>query len=352
MRKNIIAFIRLCLLTTTFYDGTYASEESAADNVVSEKTIDEKIKETDEKIRKKEQLLQSNGSEIQKLVDQYNALIQERATKVEAKTTEPIEQRTEDAIIERLKAHENRIDILEKEVIALKTLIQKIAPSGALHEEKAEHNKKPRIEEQGSITQKEALIVNGHKTPTGTPELAKTASTNPEISESKTKDTHNAHATATAHAADTKATEAALKSDTIPTINTKSPALAQYNQAMTLLDEHNDRAYAKAAKAFEFIIEAFPDDEYANKSYLHAGDAYHKIGKLDEAKHYYKAAITKLLPAHSVINARLGLAEVYLKNADKEKAAEQIKMLKREKFMEDQRNRFDQIKQILINKVP
>ncbi len=325
MKKNIITFIQLCLLTTVFYNGVYASDGGAADHIVPEKSIDEKIKETDEQIRKKEQLLQSNGSDIQKLVDQYNALIQERATKADAKITEPTEQRTEDAIIERLKAHENRIDILEKEVASLKAVIQKIAPSTAAPEEK-----------------KDVPILD-QKAPAALPDIKKI-----DLSIPAPKDVTDTSPVSTTHMADTKATEAALKSPIIPSINTKSPALAQYNQAMALINEGTVDAYTKAAKAFEFIIRSYPDDEYANKSYLHAGDAYANVGKLDDAKRCYKAAITKLLPAHSIISARLGLADIYVKQADKEKAAEQIKMLKREKFTEEQRSRFDRIKQVLM----
>ncbi len=325
MKKNIITCIQLCLLTTVFYNSIYASDGGGADSAISEKSIDEKIKETDEQIRKKEQLLQSNGSDIQKLVDQYNALIQERATKADAKIMEPTEQRTEDAIIERLKTHENRIDILEKEVATLKALVQKIVPSTAVPEEKKEE---PISDQKASAAQPDIKTIDL------TTSAPKAVSDTPPVS--------------TTHIADTKATEEALKSPIIPSINTKSPALAQYNQAMALINEGTVDAYTKATKAFEFIIQSYPDDEYANKSYLHAGDAYANVGKLDDAKRCYKAAITKLLPAHSIISARLGLADVYVKQADKEKAAEQIKMLKREKFTEDQRNRFDRIKHALM----
>lgn len=286
MKKILNSFSIALLISTTAYASGNTSLEA-------------KIKIVDEQIRKEEQKQIHNTKKLQELVAEYNKLVQERASFGETKDDQSkTEQTHEEAMVQRLKEHERRIDELEKIVAALTG--NKVTPANS--------------------TQTQAVVT------------------------STTSVTTTAAGKIDKHAADNLATEQAEMGPT-PTLDTKSPALAQFNQAMALFNagiKTNSKADLKnAAEAFELITKTYPDETYANKSFVHGGDAHLKLGNIDEAQKCYKIAITKPLDRQNAIRARLGYGETLVAKNNKADACSQIKVLSKEIFDEEQKKRFN-----------
>ena len=150
------------------------------------------------------------------------------------------------------------------------------------------------------------------------------------------------------HASDNLATEQA-ESSPAPSLDTGSPALAQFNQAMALLNAglkgNNITDLKNAAEAFDLVTQTYPDETYANKAFVHGGNAYFKLGNIDEAQRCFKIAITKPLDTQNAIHARLGYGETLLAKNNKEDACAQLKALSKETLDVEQKKRFEAIKE-------
>jgi TolA-binding protein len=133
-----------------------------------------------------------------------------------------------------------------------------------------------------------------------------------------------------------------------PTLDTASPALAQFNQAMALLNaglkSGSKEDLKNATEAFELITTTYPEETYADKAFVHCGDAYLKLGNIEEAQKNYKIAITKALDRQNAIRARLGYGETLLSQNNKPDACAQIKILSKEKLAADYLKRFNSLK--------
>jgi len=278
-------------------------------------SLESKIKAVDEKIRKEEQEQSHNAKKLQDLVSEYNKLVQENASveqKEDASAT--IDQTPEEGIAHRLKEHERRLDELEKTVAALLDA------------------KTPR--DQAKTPDSSAIA------PTTTAHLTSIAPITVPLTPIATKSTPK-------HAADTLATEDA-DAGPAPSLDTKSPALAQFNQAMALLNSglknHSKEDLKNAAEAFELVTKTYPDETYANKAFVHGGDAHYKLGNIDEAQQSYKMAITKPLDIQNAIRARLGYGETLLAKNNKEDACSQVKILAKETLNAEQKKRFEALR--------
>ncbi len=298
--KNMLTSISIAaLISTSVFAEANASLES-------------KIKAIDEQIRKEEQQHSHNAKKLQDLVSEYNKLVQEHASSTEKKsdTGNNVEQTHEEAMVQRLKEHERRIDELEKIVAAL-----------------AGNKGMPTTTSGGTLP---ANTTNTQAVPANTTSLT-TTTTGPTGK----------------YAAANLATEQAEVGPT-PTLDTKSPALAQFNQAMALFNagiKTGSKADLKnAAEAFELITTTYPDETYANKSFVHGGDAHLKLGNIDDAQKCYKVAITKPLDRQNAIRARLGYGETLMAKNNKDDACSQIKVLSKETLDEEQKKRFDALK--------
>lgn len=297
--KNILTSIIIAALisTSVFADANISLES--------------KIKTIDEQIRKEEQQHSHNAKKLQDLVSEYNKLVQEHASmEKKCDTAANTEQTHEEAMVQRLKEHERRIDELEKTVAAL---------------------------------------VGNKSVATTTSNLSTTAGTTTQALPASTTSVTTTTTTGLTekYAAANLATEQAEVGPT-PTLDTKSPALAQFNQAMALFNagiKTGSKSDLKnAAEAFELITTTYPDETYANKSFVHGGDAHLKLGNIDNAQKCYKVAITKPLDRQNAIRARLGYGETLMAKNKKEDACSQIRVLSKETLDEEQKKRFDALK--------
>lgn len=287
--KNILNTISMAVLISAT---AYASGSTS---------LEAKIKIIDEQIRNEEQKQEHNAKKLQELVAEYNKLVQERASFGETKgDSNKTEQTHEEAMVQRLKEHERRIDELEK-IVASLTGNKPISTDPATNQAAS-----------ASIT---------------------SATTTTKTAEKIDK-----------HAADNLATEKAEMGPT-PTFDTKSPALAQFNQAMALFNAGiktgSKTDLKNAAEAFELITKTYPDETYANKAFVHGGDAHLKLGNTDEAQKCYKVAITKPLDRQNAIRARLGYGETLIAKNNKTDACSQIKVLLKETLDDEQKKRFE-----------
>ncbi len=120
-----------------------------------------------------------------------------------------------------------------------------------------------------------------------------------------------------------------------------TPAIAQYNQALTLL---NNKELEKAAIAFEQILKDHPNDPYAHKAQVHLGDVLRQLGKMDEAGKNYRSALTHDLGAPLMIQSRLGLTEVSIALKDLKTACDQLKIVQKEEGIDgDQKKRLQEL---------
>ncbi|MES2607914.1 MAG: hypothetical protein V4544_04210 [Pseudomonadota bacterium] len=271
-------------------------------------SLEAKIKAIDEQIRKEEQQHSHNAKKLQDLVSEYNKLVQENASAdTKGDTAGNVEQTHEEAMVQRLKEHERRIDELEKIVATLTA-------------------------NKGASTMTSAGLLPGDTTTT---QAVGTVSVT------------TAAAASVKHAAANIATEQ-VEAGPAPTLDTKSPALAQFNQAMALFNagvkSRSKEDLKNAAEAFELITTTYPDETYANKSFVHGGDAHLKLGNIDEAQKCYKMAITKPLDRQNAIRARLGYGETLMAKNNKEDACSQLKVLSKEILNDEQKKRFDTLK--------
>lgn len=298
--KNILNSVSVIVLLST---ATYIEANAS---------LEAKIKAVDEQIRNEEQKQTHNAKKLQELVSEYNKLVQEHASaeKKGDESCDNAEQTHEEAMVQRLKEHERRIDELEKIVFT--------------------------------------LVGNKGIPATTSPGLLPADQTNNQaITTSTTSITTETTGLTGKYAAANLATEQAEVGPT-PTLDTKSPALAQFNQAMALFNagiKTGSKSDLKnAAEAFELITTTYPDETYANKSFVHGGDAHLKLGNIDNAQKCYKVAITKPLDRQNAIRARLGYGETLMAKNNKEDACFQIKVLSKEILDEEQKKRFEALK--------
>jgi TolA-binding protein len=247
----------------------------------------------DEKIRDREKQHVTNDQELKKLVDEYNELIiHKEQTDLAQKPIQhlgshltPHEQSFEEALLERIKEYELRLEVLEKRLSDVeKKLDIKPAPL--------------------------APATPGAITP-ATP--------------------------------DAQATAAADKAPT-PALEGKGDALSQYNQAMALFNSSNSDDKKKSIEAFEMVINTYPDDPYAHKSYVHAGQAAFSVNDPAKAEKYFEVALTKPLPAVMMVSVRIGLAaSMHAQNRTAE-SCDQLNLLKQQQMTDEQKNAFKKLK--------
>jgi TolA-binding protein len=300
--KNTLACIGLTAFINTFVFAESTSLES-------------KIKEIDEQIRKEEQQQTHNAKKLQELVTEYNKLVQEHASGEQKSDPHAnIEQTHEEALTQRIKEHERRIEELERLVASLGGN-KSIPPATGL----------PSTPVATATTAQPSTVTTATILPTTTTAINSIEK----------------------HAADNRATEKAAE-EPAPSLDTQSPALAQFNQAMALFNagikSGSKEDLKNAAEAFELITTTYPEDTYANKAFVHAGNVHFKLGNIDEAQKFYKIAITKPLDRTNAIRARLGYGETLLAKNNKAEACGQIKALSKELLTDDQKKRFDLLK--------
>lgn len=127
--------------------------------------------------------------------------------------------------------------------------------------------------------------------------------------------------------------------DTAPLLPTNTPAVAQYNQALTLL-ENNE--FEKAAGAFEQILKDYPNDPYAHKAQAHLGEVFRKLGKMDEAERAYNLALTNHLESPLMVECRLGLAETLIALNKLKPACDQLAIVQKESIDPTQKKRLQE----------
>ncbi len=127
--------------------------------------------------------------------------------------------------------------------------------------------------------------------------------------------------------------------DTAPLLPTNTPAVAQYNQALTLL-ENNE--FEKAAGAFEQILKDYPNDPYAHKAQAHLGEVFRKLGKMEEAEKAYSLALTYNLESPIMVECRLGLAETLLSLNRLKPACDQLVIVQKESIDPTQKRRLQE----------
>lgn len=301
----------------------------------SEMTLERKIKEVDEKIRKEEQAHLKNDESLKKLVAEYNKLVQEQAASEEEnpETTpidaEHLEQNHEDAVIHRLKEHEQRIDVLERRLEKTEKQLEVLTG--------IKNTPTPSADNAQNTTSTAIIASSSQSTiqETTTPETQPVARTTTEAT------TTVKVPLSQKYAQDNLATEQ-MSTATTPVLN--SPAIAQFNQAMSLLKSNTPDDLKKAAEAFYTITQTYPEEVYSDKAYARAAEAYQRLGNIDEAQKYYKIAITKPLDRQNAIRARLGYGETLLLKNNKQDACAQIRVLSSERLDEKQKKRFNALK--------
>lgn len=112
-----------------------------------------------------------------------------------------------------------------------------------------------------------------------------------------------------------------------PTLATNSPAVAQYNQALSLFKNNE---LEKARVAFQQIIDVYSEDIYAAKSYLHLGDIQLQLKNFGEAEKYYKESLLNKLETPLMVKARLGLAKALLQLNKQDDCCQQMKVIQKE----------------------
>ncbi|MDP3371494.1 MAG: hypothetical protein Q8S21_01160 [Candidatus Paracaedibacteraceae bacterium] len=282
---------------------------------IADESLEARIKAIDAQIQKEELAHPRNDEKLKKLVTEYNKLVQEQAVILEKTSSavaidaEHIEQNHEEAVVQRLKEHERRIDELERRLDALtgvkNTAIEALQPHASAASPQARSNPSS------------SPILSPTVTPSSVPVVT------------------------SKHAADNLAT------DTMPTSAKQvlnSPAIAQFNQAMALFKSGTKEDLKKAAEAFETITKTYPEEVYSDKAYAHAAEAYQRIGNIDEAQKCYKIAITKPLDTQNAIRARLGYGETSWLKSNKEDACSQVRVLSKEILNDDQKKRLNALK--------
>jgi TolA-binding protein len=121
-----------------------------------------------------------------------------------------------------------------------------------------------------------------------------------------------------------------------PVLVANTPAVAQYNQAQSLLKNNE---LEKAKEAFLQIIHDYPHDIYAAKSYLHLGEIHLQLKNFGEAEKAFKEALTTKLELPLMTQARLGFAEALRQLDKQEECCQQLKVLEKEALDEDQKKR-------------
>jgi TolA-binding protein len=121
-----------------------------------------------------------------------------------------------------------------------------------------------------------------------------------------------------------------------PALAVNTPAIAQYNQAQSLLKNNE---LEKAKEAFLQIISNYPQDIYAEKSYLHLGEIHLQLKNFGEAEKAFKGALMNKLEISLMLQARLGLAEVLVQLDKLDECCQQLKVLQKETLDEGQKKR-------------
>ncbi len=127
--------------------------------------------------------------------------------------------------------------------------------------------------------------------------------------------------------------------ETAPLLQVNTPAIAQYNQALSLM-ENNE--LEKAVEAFDQILKDYPNDPYAHKSQAHLGAIFKQLGKMDEAEKAYSLALTYNLELPIIIECRLGLAEALISLNKFKPACDQLTIIKKESIDSTQKKRLQE----------
>lgn len=121
-----------------------------------------------------------------------------------------------------------------------------------------------------------------------------------------------------------------------PILAVNSPAIAQYNQALSLLKNNE---LEKAKEAFLKIINDYPQDIYAAKSYVHLGEVNLQLRNFSAAANAFNEALTSQIQLPLMTVARLGLAEALIHLDKQEECCHQLKILEKEVLADDQKKR-------------
>ena len=298
-------------------------------NIYGATHIDDKIKIVNEKIKSRELDSHQNDQEMQALVDEYNELIRQKEqhhTQIEH--ISPQIQSVEDAILQRMQALEQNLDLMRKRLefieskLGITSVDNPIVPPA------------PQAPDHVTISSIATSLPTA-AIPAQAGEFAiKTTAQNPQDI--------NAPAKPTADNVDTQAT---LAADSAPTkaLGGISSASAQYNQAMKFLTSEHKADAEKAVEAFESVITEFPDDAYGHQSYVHAGEASLKLENYDKAESYFAVAITKPLNDSMAVTARLVYAKSLAAQTKNDAACTQLGYLKKQPMTSLQTNEFQQL---------
>lgn len=259
-------------------------------------SLEEKIQAANAKIKEQESQQVQNDKELQKLVDEYNELIRQKEQ--EAGKVEHIEvpsQSLDEALMQRMKEYENKLDQFD---VRLKNIENKlgiidVTKPGIVALDVPQHT-------TGSVQSNNTHVV------TPTPALHKKENTH-EVDEQETKK---------------------AEKQPVPSLGGTQSVAAQFNQASLFLKSQTPDDLKKAVAAFEDIINEFPDDEFAHKSYLYAGEATLHLKDYEKAEKYYESAIIKPLPEFLIVEARLGYAKTLSAQNKKDVMCKQLSYLK------------------------
>jgi len=127
--------------------------------------------------------------------------------------------------------------------------------------------------------------------------------------------------------------------ETAPLLPTNTPAVAQYNQALTLLKNNE---LEKAVVAFGQILKDYPNDPYAHKAQVHLGDVFKQLGQLDDAERAYSLALTYDLEPPLMVECRLGLGETLAALKKLKPACDQLKIVQKESIDDNQKKRLQE----------
>ncbi len=279
--------------------------------VVAE-SLDDRIKAMNDKIKNYELEQNKSDKQLQALVDEYNELIRQKEMhQTPVEHVIPQEQSFEEALLLRMKEYENKLDYLNNRVRFLEEKLGVVAQQ---------------MPQASDVTQDVSQAVattsqNQLSSSVNLEEVGGNAVPSQENVQQNDK-----------HAVDNLATLKAQASPTPSLGGGKTQVVAQYDQAMKFLASTEDGAQEKAIEAFEEIINTYPDDVYANKSYVHAAQACLNIKAYDKALAYFKIALLKNLDVSTAVTVRIGYAKALAASGKAQDACKQLGFLKKQEM--------------------
>jgi TolA-binding protein len=139
-----------------------------------------------------------------------------------------------------------------------------------------------------------------------------------------------------------------IKASFLPEAGSK--ALAQYEQANSLLQKNNKQDAKFASESFRYIIETFPNDPIFKKAYVKLGRALLLSENYEEAKNIFNYILARILQTDKddllIAETYLDLLETYRLLNDKVGYNECLNMIQKLhiKFDSEQQTKFDTIK--------